>query len=306
MPHSRLHFCPVAFSPTSAPASGDGAPAPDPHLSALNGAISPDERRAIGILGGLGPYAGLDLVRWVFDETAAQRDQDHLPVTLVSYPGRIPDRSTWIADHAAPSPLPAMLEILRRLDDAGCAVAGVPCNTAHAPALFDRLRDGLAAEGRPLRVLHMVDAIVAMLAEVAPGARTIGVLATNSSIQNRLHEIGLEKAGLDDVAPAPDVQRLVHASIFDPEWGLKAKSHPPHPNARQVLLDAIGHLKERGAEAVILGCTELPLAVPEDEAHGLPLLNSTRALARALIRAAHPDRLQVAQRLIPNSVALSP
>ena len=277
------------------PVSGDGAPAPDPHLSALNGAISPDERQAIGILGGLGPYAGLDLVRWVFDETDAQRDQDHLPVTLLSYPGRIPDRSTWIADHAAPSPLPAMLEILRRLDDAGCTVAGVPCNTAHAPALFGRLRSGLVAEGRSLQIVHIVDAIVEMLAEVAPKARVIGVLATNSSMKNRLHENGLEKAGLDDVAPAPDVQALVHASIFDTEWGLKAKSHPPHPKAREVLLDAIAHLKERGAEAVILGCTELPLAVPEDEAHSLPLLNSTRALARALIRAAHPDRLQTAR-----------
>ena len=280
------------------PASGDGAPASDPHLSALNGAISPDETRAIGVLGGLGPYAGLDLVRWVFDETDAHRDQDHLPVTLVSYPGRIPDRSTWIADHAAPSPLPAMLEVLRRLDDAGCCVAGVPCNTAHAPALFGRLRAGLAAEGRQMQLIHMVDAIVAMLAEVAPEARTVGVLATNSSIQNRLHENGLERAGLDDVAPAPEVQKLVHASIFDETWGLKAKSNPPHPKAREVLLDAIAHLKSRGAEAVILGCTELPLAVPEDEAHGVPLLNSTRALARALIRTAHPDRLQVVEPIV--------
>ena len=264
-------------------------PSPPP----LQGAPSPDERAAIGVLGGLGPYAGLDLVRAVFDETQARRDQDHLPVALLSYPGRIPDRSTWIAaPDTAPSPLPAMLTVLRRLDDAGASVAGVPCNTAHAPVLFDALRDELAADGRALRLLHIVDAIVARVGELAPAARRVGVLATDSSIQNRLHEIGLEAAGLGAVVPDAEHQAAVHAAIFDADWGLKAHSAPPTARARQVLLDATEHLVSRGAEAVILGCTELPLAVPEAEWAGVPLVNSTRALARALIRAAHPASLR--------------
>ncbi|MFN3598038.1 MAG: aspartate/glutamate racemase family protein, partial [Rubricoccaceae bacterium] len=121
----------------------------------------PDERRAIGVLGGLGPYAGLDLVRALFDETRAAADQEHLPVAMLSYPARIPDRSAWLDDPGrAPSPLPAMLEVLRRLDAAGCAVAGVPCNTAHAPALYGALEAALAAEGRRLRLVHIVEAIV--------------------------------------------------------------------------------------------------------------------------------------------------
>ena len=263
----------------------------DPALRALNGAPPPDEREAIGVLGGLGPYAGLDLVRSVFDETDAHADQEHLPVTLISYPGRIPDRATWLADPAAPSPLPAMLEVLRRLDDAGCSVAGVPCNTAHAPALFDRLLDGLAADGRDLRLVHIVDAIVARVAELAPGAGTVGVLATSSSVQNRLHEVGLEAAGMHAVVPDAEHQDGVQASIYGP-WGLKAQSAPPDDRARQALLDAADHLVARGADAVILGCTELPLAVPDAERGGVPFVNSTRALARALIRATHADRLR--------------
>ena len=275
-------------SPESPP---NAMPAPD-SAGPLNGAPSPDERRAIGVLGGLGPYAGLDLVRAVFDETDAHRDQDHLPVALVSYPGRVPDRSTWIADHSAPSPVPALLEILRRLGDAGAAVAGIPCNTAHAPALYDRLVDGLASDGRELALLHIVDAIVARLDELAPDAERVGVLATDSSIANRLHEIGLEAAGREAVVPDADVQARVQASIFDPEWGLKAQSAPASSTAREALLGAIDHLVARGAQAVILGCTELPLAVPEAARDGVPLVNSTRALARALIRATHPERLR--------------
>ena len=270
---------------------------PDPALSDLNGAPSPAERSAIGVLGGLGPYAGLDLVRALFDETEASRDQDHLPVTLISYPGRIPDRASWIADHAAPSPLPAMMDVLRKLDDAGCAVAGVPCNTAHAPAIYDRLQDGLLADGRDLRLLHIVDAIVEAVGERAPGARTVGVLATTSSVENRLHQVGLEAAGIEAVVPDAAHQRAVQATIYGP-WGLKAQSAPPDPRSRQALLDATDHLVARGADAVILGCTELPLAVPERERDGVPLVNSTRALARALIRATHPDKLRFARTMV--------
>ncbi|MEL6702972.1 MAG: amino acid racemase [Bacteroidota bacterium] len=254
--------------------------------------LDPDEQHAIGVLGGLGPYAGLDLVRTLFDETEAHRDQEHLPVTLISYPGRIPDRATWIADQDAPSPVPAMVEILRRLDNAGCAVAGIPCNTAHAPVLFDHLTDALSIEGRSLKLLHIIDAIVAHVTEIAPEAQRIGVLATSSSIQNRLHEVGLKAAGLEAVRPAPTVQEtLVQPTIYDDTWGLKAQSQPT-ARARQNLLDAIDHLKAEGAEAVILGCTELPLAIPEPEVAGLPMVNSTRALARALIRATHPAELR--------------
>ena len=272
---------PAASPPPSGSAASQNGSSPDA-----------DERDAIGVLGGLGPYAGLDLVRVLFDETRARADQEHLPVALLSFPGRIPDRSTWIADPSAPSPVPAMTEILRRLDAAGCTVAGIPCNTAHAPALFDRLRETLAAEGRTLRLVHIVDAIVEIVRERVRGAHLVGVLATNSSIENRLHDIGLEAAGMDAVVPAPEWQARVHASIFDPGWGLKAQSHPPSSRAREVLLRAVEHLRERGADAVILGCTELPLAVPEPEWDGIPLINSTRALARALIGASHPHKLR--------------
>ena len=261
--------------------------------SALNGAPSPDERRAIGVVGGLGPYAGLGLVRALFDETDAHRDQDHLPVALISYPGRVPDRSAWLADPStAPNPVPALQEILRRLDDAGAVVAGIPCNTAHAPRLFDALLNGLAADGRELTLIHIVDATVANVAEAAPEAERVGVLATSASIQNQLYEIGLEAAGRHAVVPDAEVQEIVQAAIFDPEWGIKAQSAPASSKARAALLEAIEHVVEKGAQAVILGCTELPLAVPEATASGVPVINSTRALARALIRASHPEKLR--------------
>ncbi|MEP0546685.1 MAG: amino acid racemase [Rhodothermales bacterium] len=250
-----------------------------------------NERNAIGVIGGLGPYAGLDLVKKVFDNTVAAADQEHLPVALISYPGHFPDRSTYIADQSKPNPVPALAEVLRRLHDAGCSVAGMPCNTAHAPVIFDVLRETMAAEGRAIDLLNMIDACADVARE--RGARRVGILATNSSLRNRLHSDALERIGLEAVDPEWDFQNeVINPVIFDPVWGIKAQSDPPTERAREHLLRGIRHLRERGADAVILGCTELPLAVPEASFEGLPLIDSTETLARALIRATHPAKLR--------------
>ena len=244
---------------------------------------------AIGVLGGMGPMATVDFLAKVIELTPASRDQDHLPFIVYSVP-QVPDRSASIVE-GRESPLPAMIEGLRTLVRAGVECIAIPCNTAHAPAIYDRLHEGLLADGREIRLLHIVDAIVQNVSEVAPGASHIGVLATSSSVANRLHQVGLEAAGLRAVVPDDVHQAAVQETIYGP-WGLKAQSAPPDPRSREALLTATEHLVGRGADAVILGCTELPLAVPEADRDGVPFVNSTRALARALIRASHPGRLR--------------
>lgn len=252
-----------------------------------------NERNAIGVVGGLGPYAGLDLVKKIFDNTVAATDQEHLPVVLISFPGHVPDRSTYIADRTQPNPVPALAEVLRRLHDAGCSVAGMPCNTAHAPVIFDVLRETMAAEGRGIDLLNMIDACAEMARRRDPAIRRVGVLATNSSLKSRLHSDALERVGLEGLQPDWDFQNeVINPVIFDEEWGIKAQSDPPTAKAREHLLRGIRHLRERGADAVVLGCTELPLAVPEPEFEGIPLIDSTDTLARALIRATHPHKLR--------------
>ncbi len=252
-----------------------------------------DERNAIGVVGGLGPYAGLDLVKKVFDNTAATTDQEHLPVALISYPGHFPDRSTYIADQSQPNPVPALADVLRLLDGAGCVVAGMPCNTAHAPVIFDVLQETMEREGRSVRLMSIIDACAEAARRRDPAIRRVGVLATNSSLESRLHSAALEKIGLEGVRPDWAFQcEVINPVIWDETWGLKAQSDPPTAESRDRLLAGIRHLRARGADAVILGCTELPLAVPEPEFEGVPLVDSTNALARALIRATWPDKLK--------------
>lgn len=246
----------------------------------------------IGIIGGMGPYAGLDLVRKIFDLTPASRDQDHLPVALLSFPHRICDRSTYLFDETQPNPVPALTEIARQLDTVGATVAAMPCNTAHSPPIFDAIAGALQASGHTIRLLNMIEEAVRYAREESPGLESIGVLSTNAVYQFGLYRDKIEEAGFRAVAPDEDIQNeKVNATIFDSEFGIKAKANPVTPTARQNLLDAIQHLQEKGAEAVILGCTELPLAIPETSMGEIVLIDPTYVLARALIRETYPDCL---------------
>ena len=249
-------------------------------------------QNAIGIIGGMGPQAGLDLMQKVLDATAARTDQDHLPVALLSYPGAIAARSPFLAGQRDENPADAIAEVARRLDAVGATVAGIPCNTAHAPAIFDRVLTLLREAGCRLRLLHMIDEAVTSVQRASPNLKRVGVLSTAAVLELGLYRTRLEAAGFEPVLPEADVQvRLVTPVIFDEDWGVKAQSHPVTPQARETLQKAVEHLADRGAEAVILGCTELPLALPERRVGDVAVIDPTSALARALIRETYPEKL---------------
>src|SRR5690606_2384731 len=256
-----------------------------------------EQERIIGVIGGMGPYAGLDLVRKIFDHTAASRDQDHLPVALLSYPGRIRDRSLFLlratGEDSGVNPAEAIAGIALELDRLGATVAGIPCNTAHAPAIFDVVQQRLREAGASVQLLNMIDEAVNHIRAQTDRLERIGLLSTSAVYRFGSSKNALQDAGLTPILPDETAQEnLVSRTIFEPSYGIKAQANPVSQIARQSLLSAIHHLKERGAEAVVLGCTELPLAVPEREIEGLPLIDPTEVLARALIRATYPDRLK--------------
>jgi aspartate racemase len=252
----------------------------------------PSSTPIIGVIGGMGPHAGLDLVEKILALTPATKDQDYLPVALLSYPDRIPDRSTFLMDPSQPSPVPPLTAIARQLDDLGATVAGIPCNTAHAPAIFDAVSKQLRDAGHQLRLVHMIDEAVRHVQRTYADLRRIGTMATLAVHRLKLYRTAIERAGFEPIVPDERVQvDLINPTIFDPEWGLKVQASPPTDRARQSLLEAIDHLRRKGAEAIFLGCTELPLAVPESHLDGVRLIDPTRVLARALVRETYPDRL---------------
>ena len=244
--------------------------------------------RRIGVVGGVGPAAGLDLVHKIIASTRAERDQDHLPVALLSFPGQIPDRTAFLLGQADENPGHALADVARALVDAGAEVVGVPCNTAHVPAIFDLVRDGVAGRAD---LVHMVEEVGAEVARQFPAARTLGVLSTTGTLASEVYPRTLEPLGYRVLQVPPDVQdRHVQPAIYDWAYGIKST---PAPSAEAVagLTAAAGSLAERGADLVVLACTEIPLALREPTVRGVPCLDPTLVLARALVRRSAPGRL---------------
>jgi aspartate racemase len=251
-----------------------------------------NQDNVIGVIGGMGPYAGLDLVRKIFDLTEASTDQEHLPVALLSFPGRIRDRSTFLFEGTGENPGEALARIVLQLNDLGAVVAGIPCNTAHAPAILDVVQQRLDEAGARIRLLHMIHEAVRHIRRETEGLERIGILSTLAVYRLGLYRKALRSEGFEPILPDDNVQEsIVNRTIFDPSYGIKAQTNPVSGIARQSLMNAIEHLREKGAEAIILGCTELPLAIPEEEVDSVPVIDPTAILARALIRESHPERL---------------
>lgn len=248
--------------------------------------------KIIGIVGGAGPFAGLDLQAKILSQTIASYDQDHLTVISLSQPSQLPDRTAYLLGETAVNPALAIFNQLQTLERAGTAVAAIPCNTAHAPAIFDEVVAKLKAAGSRLQFLHMIRETADHLRQHYPQIRRVGVLSTTGTYRTRIYPDLLTPAGFEVVVPDEVVQETaVHPAIYHPEYGIKAQGKGTS-QAREALLQGIATLRQQGAEAIILGCTEIPLAITEKYIDTLAIVDPTMILARALIREAAPMKLQ--------------
>jgi aspartate racemase len=246
----------------------------------------------IGVVGGVGPFAGIDLLGKIAAQTVADKDQDHLTVLNWSQPGTIVDRTEFLLGHVAQNPAFALAEQVQQLAKMGAGVVGIPCNTAHAPRIFNQIRAELAAVKCDVLLLHVIEEVGRFLQSNLPHVKQIGVLSTTGTYRAGVYAAVLEPLGFTAVLPPITLQtEKIHPAIYDPVYGLKACGVVTR-QAQENLLLGIATLKGAGAKAIILGCTELPLAYNELAAAGLPLIDPTLILARALIREANPAKLK--------------
>ncbi len=248
--------------------------------------------KCIGIVGGVGPFAGLDLQHKIAQETVACRDQDHLAVLSISHPAKIPDRTTYLLGEEELNPAYPIARQLLTLERMGAQVAGIPCNTAHATPIFDVIQSELLAADSKLHLLHMMGETARFLRENYPDVRRVGVLSTTGTNRARVYPAVLEPLGFTVLVPNDDLQtQIIHPAVYDPVYGIKARGCATE-KARADLQHGVRALHQAGAEVIILGCTEMPLALTEHYLDGLPLIDPTLVLARALIREADPRRLR--------------
>lgn len=251
-----------------------------------------ERKHIIGIVGGMGPYAGLDLAKKVFDNTIAVSDQEHLPLVLVSTPEEVEDRTRFLLGESVKDPAKAIFPVIASLEQFGATVAGIPCNAAHAPEIFGDLQKKIKKADYRIRLLHMIEEVVNHLQSTFPALKSIGLLSTTGTVRADIYPPFLEPKGFVIITPDKSLQEsVIHDAIYNPNYGIKAQANPVTSTARENLLRGIDHLHAKGAEAIILGCTEIPLAIPEQSLYGLQLIDPTVVLARALIRETYPQKL---------------
>lgn len=249
-------------------------------------------KNTIGIVGGVGPYAGIDLLKKIFDLTPADCDQQHLPVVLASFPSMIVDRTQFLLGKKPTNPGGAIAEIILKLEKMGCTLTAIACNTAHAPEIFDVILAKLSQSRSQVKVINMVEEVGKYLLEQSPAIRTVGILGTTGLIEANVYPRILKPTGLRLIHPDEDVQQQwVHQAIYHPGYGIKSQSNPVRPEARAQLIRSVRHLKDKGAEAIVMACTEIPLALSEDILEGTRLIDSTSVLAGSILREAMKDPL---------------
>ncbi len=221
--------------------------------------------RAIGILGGMGPAATVDLMARIVAATPAVGDAGHLRLLIDCNPA-VPDRNRAIAGDG-PSPGPALAEMARGLEMQGADMLAIACNSAHAWA--DDIR---AATRIPL--VSMVDATLEAIRSDHPGVTRVGLLAADACLGAGLYQRPLADADYEVLTTA---EQGVFMGLV---YGVKAGAMGPMERAGMAAIARC--LAERGAELIVAACTEVPLLLgPED--CGVPLVDSTEALVRQLI-----------------------
>ena len=236
----------------------------------------PPQRVEVGVIGGVGPAATVCFLDLVVRYTAAERDQDHVDLVVLQH-ATIPDRTAYILGRSDDDPGPVMAADARRLERLGVGFVVIPCNTAH------HFTDEVAAAVE-VPVLSIVDETVDEVATRAGVAR-VGVLATSGTLSAQVYQRAIEARGLAAVVPDDADQDVVMGIIYDQ---VKA-GRPADVAALHAVAD---RLQERGADVVVLGCTELSVVAAEhrllDDAR---YVDSLDVLARRTVeRAGHPLR----------------
>ncbi len=199
--------------------------------------------------------------------TRADRDQDHIDIIINSH-ATTPDRTAFIAGKSVEDPLSVMVEDIRRMKTYGADLVAIPCNTAHY--FYDKLK-----ASTDLPILNIMEETAAYLASIH--TRKAGILATDGTVMTGTYDRYLAAHKIDCIRPAEEEQKSVMHMIY----GQIKNGLTPDPAP---VLSVIASLRARGADAVILGCTELSLM---KKVTPLPTycIDSLDVLAAATIRA---------------------
>ena len=226
-------------------------------------------KQAVGVIGGVGPMATVYYMQRVIEMTKAGCDQEHINM-LVFNDCDIPDRTAFITEKSPDNPLPVMVEDAKRLEAAGCEFVVIPCNTAHY--FYDELEQAVE-----IPVVNIVEETIRYAKARVQDLSCVGIMATTGTIVTGTYQKYAERAGLSFAVPDEDEQDLLMQIIYD---GVKAGK----PVLRADFDRVANHLRAKGAQCLILGCTELSVLKRDLPINDPDVLDSIDVLASETVR----------------------
>lgn len=241
----------------------------------VEGKIIKHREKLVGILGGMGPETTADFFLKVIKATPARKDQDHLRIIIDNNP-KIPPRIPALLGKGK-SPLKQLQETLHNLEKAGAEIIAMPCNTAHY--YYSELQ-----ESTDIPIINMISETAAYIYQNLPDIKKIGLLATTGTIKAGIYHKAITK--MEVITPDEDAQETLMNAIYG-EQGIKAGYTQGKP--RSDILEVAEVLINKGAEAIIIGCTEISLVLSQMDLT-IPLIDALQILATVVVRKARQSK----------------
>ena len=226
--------------------------------------------KIIGILGGMGPEATIDLFYKIIKFTPAEKDQDHLRIIIDNNP-KIPDRTAAILGKGE-DPLPALQETAQNLEKAGANFIVIPCNTAHY--FLSSIQESVN-----IPVLNMIEETAKETKKRIPQIKKVGLLASIGVYKSEIYHQHFKKFHIEVISP----EEKDRGKVMKISYTVKAGDLSEE--VKKNILKITQKLIDKGAEAVIAGCTEIPLILKEGDV-SVPLIDPTQILAKAAFQKA--------------------
>jgi len=234
-----------------------------------------DGHKVVGVLGGMGPGATIELMRRVVAATPAQDDADHIHMLVDNNP-RVPSRIKALLEGGDENPGPVIAGMAERLEQSGADALVIPCNTAHYYHSY-------AQQAVDIPVWHMIELSMQHLRTAYPHVQCVGLLGSTAVQRISLFEPFFEKAGLTLVYPEADAQavvmQVIHAvkagSLTDDLWGRYQQ---------QVSAMRDSNTGGDSVDAYLLGCSELSVLLDRHQLP-IPVIDSLQVLSDSIVAA---------------------
>jgi aspartate racemase len=226
--------------------------------------------KIIGILGGMGPEATLDLFYKIIKLSPAEKDQDHFRIIIDNNP-KIPDRTDAILG-TGKDPLPELIMTAQNLEKAGANFIIMPCNTAHY--FISGIQQNVN-----IPILNMIKESANYVKNIFPSFKKAVLFASKGTYKTKLYNSFFNAKNIEILIPTPPEQDKIMDLIYMVKSGILSEEMKS-----QIMKISEEQIK-KGAQVIIAGCTEIPLILKNEDVK-IPVIDPTNILAKRAVKEA--------------------